>query len=65
MACVPPPPPPSYSSGWSGYFRTPETKISIEELMETYPDLKELVDKYTEWEILKRSATKDTLEDLK
>ena len=54
----------SYGYG-SPYMEIKDTTIvSIEELMEIYPDLKDLVDKYTEWEILKRAETKDTLEDL-
>jgi len=52
------------SNHYSGtYMEMPDTRVSIEELMEIYPDLKDLVDKYTEWEILKRSGP-DTLEDL-
>jgi hypothetical protein len=29
---------------------------TMKELMDLYPDFKELADKYTEWEILKRSG---------
>ena len=48
-------------NNWQQMYAGPEDPniVTLDQLYALYPDFKELADKYTEWEILKRSGNQN------